>query len=376
MAPSSRGLVLVLTIWVVAWPAASIRTGSPDSGWWGTQEAQALRQAARTPTRTGDFAESERIFYRRSADLAVAYLQAKGQAEQARDPASLQLGRLDADASSIPLFRTAGLSRALDFEGKTRSKLPAEEAESLRPGTRTSTTSESLKMKLTEMDEYAGMGSTLTIAESFPSEDSLNHFRQRLRGFEVALSFGLEDKEFFLWAVTRKTLHVYWLPLAHQIPSTLREFREAIEAGTTAGRTSADAEDIGGSLYTMLFGQLHAQEASKPAWLLSPEDALQVLPQGRNRGRRVFLAERYSLQLIARALPPAGPSSGFLSVGDPIDNFADLLRKSVVPGAGLAALVRAWTVAGAPASWAPYQVFGHQSLESIGPGLGSRSYTP
>jgi hypothetical protein len=76
------------------------------------------------------------------------------------------------------------------------------------------------------------------------------------------------------------------------------------------------------------------------------------------------------LQLIARAPPPADPSSGFLY------NFAGLLRKSALPGAGLAAFVRAWTVAGALASWTAYQVFGHQSLESIGPGVGSRSYTP
>jgi hypothetical protein len=61
MAPSSRGLVFVLTFWVVAWPAASIRTRSPYSGWWGTQEAFALRQAARAPILTGDSAEAERI---------------------------------------------------------------------------------------------------------------------------------------------------------------------------------------------------------------------------------------------------------------------------------------------------------------------------
>src|SRR5580658_5122 len=70
MAPSSRGLVLVLTFWVVAWPAASIRTRSPDSGWWGTREALALRQAAQVTTNQGDFAESERIC-QRGADLAV-----------------------------------------------------------------------------------------------------------------------------------------------------------------------------------------------------------------------------------------------------------------------------------------------------------------
>src|SRR5271166_5572100 len=151
MAPSSRGLAFVLTFWVVAWPAASIRTGSPDSGWWGTQEASALRQAARAPTRTGDFAESERI-YQHGADLAVerhdrvarawclsgvadsrvarfdyrgaldAYLQAKALAEQARDRVSL--GAID--------FNLSGLYQQMwDFDSALRS---AEQAQQMVQG--------------------------------------------------------------------------------------------------------------------------------------------------------------------------------------------------------------------------------------------------
>jgi tetratricopeptide (TPR) repeat protein len=151
MAPSSRGLVFVLTIWVVAWPAASIRTGSPYSGWWGSLEAVALRQAARAPTLTGDFAASERI-YQHGADLAVvrhdplarawclsgiadsrvarfdyrgaldAYLQAKVQAERARDRVSL---------ASIE-FSLSGLYQQMwDFDSALRS---AEQAQQMVQG--------------------------------------------------------------------------------------------------------------------------------------------------------------------------------------------------------------------------------------------------
>jgi CHAT domain-containing protein/tetratricopeptide (TPR) repeat protein len=621
MAPSSRGLAFVLTFWVVAWPAASIRTGSPDSGWWGTHEALALRQAARAPTLTGDFAESERI-YQHGADLAAerhdrvarawflsgvadsrlarfdyrgalnAYLQAKEQAERARDRMSLgaidfnlshlyrqtwdldaalqsaeqarkmvqglaqvfyrpelllQLGRLRADATSIPLYKegieaaraaagkdptqiaveargwdllgeallTGGnvpgagqaeqralvlrqqsargdlgfsywllgalrlregsfaeaesftlramqepvgppryrlqyqlgrilleqdrvleallvletavgqaqrwrvgiapalpsldgaipepgarifdgfveaaanygiqthnqrwiaesfqateLNRAINFQGNTQSawrgalpleyretlgKLQAEETRLLQSGARESASSERLEMRLTEMEAQTGLGSSLIKDENFPSNDSLIHFHRRLREFEILLSFGLGERESFLWAVTRNTLHVYRLPPADRIRSTVRDFRQAIEGGRTdaAGRT--DVEDIGGRLYTMLFGQLQAQEASKPAWLLSPEDALLqlpfaalVLPDEHSKdehgngepgsGRRVFLAERHSLQVIAGALLPEGPShrplNGFLSVGDPIYNFADPRWKSALPAMG------------------------------------------
>jgi CHAT domain-containing protein len=602
MAPSSRGLAFVLTFWVVAWPAASIRTGSPDSGWWGTQEALALRQAARAPTLKGDFAEAERI-HQHGADLALehhdpaarawflsgvadsrfarfnyrgaldAYLQAKGQAEQARDRVTLgaiefnlsrlyqqmwdldsalrsaeeaqkmvqglapvyyrpqlilQRGRLHADATSIPLyqegieaaraaagkdpaqiaveaggldllgetllaggdmagagraeqkalvlrqqsargdlgfsywrlgalrlreqsfaeaesltrqamrqplgpphyrlqyqlgrilleqrrvpeallvmedavgqaqrwragiapaftslegaptelgaqifygfveaavtygiqthnqrwiaesFQATELNRALNFQSTTQSpwraalpleyretlgKLQAEETKLLQSGARKSASSERLTMKLTEMEADAGLGSSLTNAESFPSDNSLIHFRQRLRAYEILLSFGLGERESFLWAVTGNTLHVYRLPPADQIRDAVRDFRQAVEGGRT------DVEDVGARLYTMLFGQLQPQEASKPAWLLSPEDALLelpfaalVLPYEQRGGGSVFLAERHSLQVIAGALLPEGPShgalSGFLSVGDPIYNFADPRWKFALP---------------------------------------------
>jgi len=610
MAPSSRGLVFVLTFWVVAWPAASIRTGSLDSGWWGTQEALALRQAARAPTLTGDFAESERI-YQRGADLAVqrhdriarawflsgvadsrfarfdyrgalaAYLQAKGLAEQARDRMSLgaidlnlsslyqqmwdfdsarrsaeqaqeivqglgkvyyrpqlllQLGRLRGDSSSIPLykegievarvavgkkpgpqtpveaqgwdllgeallasgdlegadraaqnalalrkqfvprdvgisywrlgalqlregslaeaesftrramqeplgppryllesqlgrilldedrvpeallameaavgqaqrwrvgiapalpsldgattelgarifdgfveaaanygiqtrnqrwitesFQAAELNRALNFQGgsqlaeqralpleyqETLSKLQAEETRQFQSGSRESTSLGRLQMRLTEMEGRAGLNSSLIQDENFPSSDSLTHFRQRLRDSEILLSFGLGAKESFLWAVTRETLDVYRLPPADQIRRAVREFREVVESGTTDGAGRTDVEDVGGRLYTMLFGQLRAQEASKSAWLLSPEDVLLELPfaalvPGRLGGRGVFLAERHSLQVIAGALLPESnvhrPLNGFLSVGDPIYNFADPRWKSALPAMG------------------------------------------
>jgi hypothetical protein len=148
MAPPSRGLVFVLTSWVVAWPAASIRTGSPDSGWWGTQEALTLRQAARPPTPSGDFAGSERV-YRRAPGSRFA-----------------------------------------------RSKLQAEETELLQSGRRKSTSSERLRMKLPEMEAQAGIGFSPTIAESFRSNASLIHFQQRLRYFELLLSFGLAGREF------------------------------------------------------------------------------------------------------------------------------------------------------------------------------------
>jgi hypothetical protein len=155
MAPSPRGLVIVLTFWVVAWPASSIRTGSPFSGWWGTREALALRQAARAPTFTGDFAEFDSVY------------------------------RFD--------------YRYKEFLRNSGSTVPAIER---------------LEMRLTEMESHAGLGSWVINAENFLVRDSLSLFHQRLRDFEMLLSFGLGEQEYFLWAVTRNGRNPYRLPHA------------------------------------------------------------------------------------------------------------------------------------------------------------------
>ena len=149
MAASPRGLVFVLTM--AAWLAASIHTGSSHSGWWGTQEAHQLRQAARVSIAQGNFDQAERA-YLRSADLAArhrdplaralsmegvgsarfagfhyrgaldAYLEARGFAERARDRRAL--GAIDADLASV-------YQQTWDLDSAVRS---AEEAQTIIRG--------------------------------------------------------------------------------------------------------------------------------------------------------------------------------------------------------------------------------------------------
>ena len=250
-------------------------------------------------------------------------------------------------------FEATELNRAINLRDSAQStwrraippeyweilgQLQREEASVSRTRSTPSAISEHLRLTLTEMELKAGLGRSPNIAENFPSHTSLIHFQQSLRDSGILLSFALGARESWLWAVTRTTLHVYRLPPADQIVSTVRAFRQAVEA------RRAGFEDLGGQLYSMLFGQLRAQEASKPAWQLSAEDALLEVPfaalvLGRERpgqehpeskqrsGRIVFLAEKHSLQVEAGAMLPSWlppPSlSGFVSVGDPIYNVAD-----------------------------------------------------
>jgi CHAT domain-containing protein len=206
-------------------------------------------------------------------------------------------------------------------------RLQVEEAGLSRPDHGLSSLSAHLRLRLTELEAKAGLGDSPTIAENFPSHASLIHFQQSLKQSGVLLSFALGERESWLWAVTRNTLHVYPLPPREEIVSTVRAFRQAVERG-------AGFVDPGERLYNMLFGQLPLQEASQLDWQVSAEDALLELPfaglvleHERRSGRIVFLAERHSLQVEAGALLPGKPyrlrSGSFVSVGDPIYNVAD-----------------------------------------------------
>ncbi len=214
-------------------------------------------------------------------------------------------------------------------------KLQTEEAQNL-PLRATAADSESarLKLKLTEMESKVELGNTVNMAENFPSQDSLIHFRRSLRDSELFLSFSLGDRESFVWAVTRNTLNVYRLPASEQIVSGIREFRRRVEAESAGAGANQGFEDLGQHLYKMLFGQLLPAEASKRVWLLSAEDALLELPFGAlvlepndGSGHMVFLAERHSLEIRAGALLPnrplKRPHGGLVLVGDPIYNRAD-----------------------------------------------------
>lgn len=63
MATSPRCVCFVLTLWMaVLRPSAAIRSGTPDSFWWGTKESVQLQDAIRKQLKAGDFAAAEALF--------------------------------------------------------------------------------------------------------------------------------------------------------------------------------------------------------------------------------------------------------------------------------------------------------------------------
>jgi hypothetical protein len=173
MALFFEGLAFVLTFWMVAWSASSIRTGSPDSGWWGSTEALALRQAARAPILTGD------LQYR-TCDVAHAHLAC---------PAGAPAGAL----------------------GRRWCR---ESLETARVGA-CATSSSGIQVvqyriwQVEDLPHYANF-STVVLriprihinTETLLSDSSLIHFPHRLRKSEILLNLGLGNREFFIRAIT------------------------------------------------------------------------------------------------------------------------------------------------------------------------------
>lgn len=179
-----------------------------------------------------------------------------------------------------------------------------------------------LHLALTEMEATAGLGYSPNKLENFSSERSLSLFQKGLRESELFLSFYTGAGESYLWAVTRDSLHLYRLPAADRMDVTVQSFRNAVM------QHKPKAEELGDHLYASLFGQLDAQEASRPAWILSLEGPLFDVPMAALRHNGKYLVEGHSLQITPSAVwlqaaRPAATKSSYVAVGDPIYNWAD-----------------------------------------------------
>lgn len=181
---------------------------------------------------------------------------------------------------------------------------------------------ERLHLALTEMEATAGLGFSPNKNENFSSERSLSLFQKGLRESELFLSFYTGAGESYLWAVTRDSLHLYKLPAADRMNAVVQSFRN------TVTRHKPQARELGEHLYGTLFGQLEAQEATRPSWILSLEGSLFDVPFAALGDNGKYLVEEHALQITPSATwlrtAKAGPATGsYVAVGDPVYNWAD-----------------------------------------------------
>ena len=236
--------------------------------------------------------------------------------------------------------RAASLRQSIGMTDVWRRKLPAEywevlallrqEDQKLVVSSKShSELSDSLELRLSEMEARAGLDFSQQNFEKFDDFRSLKHILEGLRETEVLLSFHLGERQSFLWAVTRNSLRLYPLASRNRVRQSVKEFRDAVQSGRP------EADRLGQQLYRDLFGQL-GEERRKTAWLLSLEDALFELPfaalvpePAKRRNEAMYLIESHSLQIIPGVfLLKQGGTMGaargrLVAVGDPIYNTAD-----------------------------------------------------
>ena len=236
--------------------------------------------------------------------------------------------------------RAASLRQSIGMTEVWRRKLPAdywevlaqlrhEDQKLVLASKSRSKLSDSLELRLSEMEARAGLDFSQENFEKFDDFRSLKHILEGLRETEVLLSFHLGESQSFLWAVTRNSLRLYPLASRNRVRQSVKEFRDAVQSGRP------EADRLGQQLYRDLFGQL-GDERRKTDWLLSLEDALFELPfaalvsePAKRSGEPMYLIESHSLQIVPGVfLLKHGDAKGsargrLVAVGDPIYNTAD-----------------------------------------------------
>jgi hypothetical protein len=235
VATSPRCLCLVLTLRIaVLRSSAAVRTGSPDSVWWGTKESARLQDSIPKQIKTGNFAAGEALF-----DKCLG--EELRRARHPGFPASCPTFKRWVPGKQTARGAGGATSPSTNFQFReTWSKVRAEDRLLLQTGGRKNPASDRFRLRLTEMEVQAGFGFSLNPIENFPSGDSLIHFQHGLR-----VSAARE-----------------------RIRGVVREFPIAVETG----RTDTEIQS-GRRLYETLFGRLRQEESRRPEQLPSLIDS-------------------------------------------------------------------------------------------------------
>lgn len=260
--------------------------------------------------------------------------------------AAAERGDVVGSLVAVAQNRAAGLRESLAIaEGwrkrlspeywEVQARLRAETGRLRSAGQRSSSLSDQLSLRLSEMEAEAKMRNFANNAEKFRTQISLIDFQDGLSKVDVLLVFHLGVRASYLWAVTRDGATLHLLPPAGELRPEIEQFRNAVRLGRP------DAAGIGASLYRVLFGGLGKKEVGKTAWILSVDDDLFDLPFAalRSGDGGKYVVEEHSLRFISGAMPSLErvrmPERGgfFLGVGDPIYNLADSrLRPALFSG--------------------------------------------
>lgn len=208
----------------------------------------------------------------------------------------------------------------------------AESAEILSPGADDEAKIRQLRGRLESIQDQTGikLANFSKDSEKNAHQKTLRHIQQSLGPEDVVLSFSLGVAAVapsYLWATTRRAVHVYALPNRETIEKTTAAFRESVKAGS-----SSDA--AGQTLSRLLFQQLDRDTWSKRNWMLVPDGVLldcvpwAALPVPGAHPVSLLVQRRSIRSLPSEYLllqrSPAHRTNSFLALGDPVYNRADV----------------------------------------------------
>ncbi len=160
-----------------------------------------------------------------------------------------------------------------------------------------------LRYELMQMEARAGLRLETTPADA--AGGLLERTQRALGADEALLSFHLDDRESYLWTVTRGGVELHVLGGRERIGADVRRFIEAVRSGSGA------AAEQGSALYETLFAGAGKSAARKTRWLLALDDVLfsaplaAVIPD-RTPAGPVYLIERHTLRIVPSAHAVAG----------------------------------------------------------------------
>ena len=180
--------------------------------------------------------------------------------------------------------------------------------------------SEALRLRLDRME------ATASGIQPGSIESPLHHLRALSKPGEVFIGFHLGDRQSWVWVVQGSTVSVHALPARQALEPMVQSFREAI-------RTGVGFDELGRSVYHVLFGDLPARALTAQRWIVALDGPLFDLPlaalvvANKPAGGAEYLCERVALTIAPGALllrKGRGLSGGSLvGVADSIYNGAD-----------------------------------------------------
>ena len=293
----------------------------------------------------GDFREARRLAARMRADVIPADQDrvalegglnrvASGLVEAGNELASLSTDQvlLDETFAAAEQDRLWSLRALIPAPSDWRTRLPAaywdvlaryQAAAMAKSPAASGPGGTSLQQQLEQMEMFAaGTDKDAATVGTEGRGNELRHVRDVLDASSVLFSFHIGKSSGWLWAADHENVSIYRIADFTSLKADAAALTQAIQKGDPSAR------GLGQKLYQNLFGEVRNSYLSHPRWLLELDGPLFDVPFSALVAGNEYLGANAALEIIPSAimLKRREPflAGGFLGVGDPIYNAADI----------------------------------------------------